>query len=139
MPMSDEALLERDARRNIGRELLEAVRDLKAGRWARKTTFETLPDGAVRRRIERPDGTVEKEEILAGPRWEIMAARARSGLSQAAFARALGVSKRTLENWEQGRAEPTGAARVLLRLAARYPDTMERLATPPSEQTTINR
>jgi putative transcriptional regulator len=41
-----------------------------------------------------------------------MAARAGSGLSQAEFAQALGVSKRTLENWEQGRVEPTGAARL---------------------------
>ncbi len=111
MPMSEEALLERDAQRNIGQELLNAVRDLKAGRWARKTTFETLPDGTVRRRIERPDGIIEKEEILSGPRWEIMVARAQSGLSQTAFAKAIGVSKRTLENWEQGRSEPTGAAR----------------------------
>jgi len=108
--------------------LLQAVRDLKAGRWARKTTFETLPDGTVRRRIESQDGTIEKEEILSGPRWEIMAARARSGLSQSDFANALGISRRTLENWEQGRAEPTGAARRLLKLAAQYPDTIERLA-----------
>jgi putative transcriptional regulator len=57
-----------------------------------------------------------------------MAARARSGLSQADFAQALGVSKRTLENWEQGRAEPTGAARRLLKLAARFPETLQRLA-----------
>lgn len=129
MTMSDEELAARDANRDIGAELLQAVRELKAGRWARRTTFETLPDGAVRRRIERPDGTVEKEEILTGARWEIMAARARSGLSQSEFASSLGVSKRTLENWEQGRSEPTGAARRLLQLAARFPDTVERLAT----------
>jgi putative transcriptional regulator len=129
MTMSDEELVARDANRDIGAELLQAVRELKAGRWARRTTFETLPNGAVRRRIERPDGTVEKEEILTGARWEIMAARARSGLSQSEFASSLGVSKRTLENWEQGRTEPTGAARRLLQLAARFPDTVERLAT----------
>ena len=128
MPMTDKSLLARDAQRDIGQELLQAVRDLKAGRWARKTTFETLPDGTVRRRIESQDGTIEKEEILSGPRWEIMAARARSGLSQSDFANALGISRRTLENWEQGRAEPTGAARRLLKLAAQYPDTIERLA-----------
>lgn len=128
MPMTDKSLLARDAQRDIGQELLQAVRDLKAGRWARKTTFETLPDGTVRRRIESQDGTIEKEEILSGPRWEIMAARARSGLSQSDFANALGISRRTLENWEQGRAEPTGAARRLLKLAAQYPDTVERLA-----------
>ena len=129
MKMSEKALAARDAKRDIGTELLQAVRELKAGRWARRTTFEPLPDGSVRRRIVRPDGTVEKEEILVGPRWEIMAARARSGLSQSEFAHSLGVSKRTLENWEQGRTEPTGAARRLLQLAARFPDTVERLAT----------
>jgi putative transcriptional regulator len=102
---------------------------LGAGRWARKTEFEVLNNGAVRRRIERADGTVEKEEGLTGPRWELRAARAHSGLSQTEFARALGVSKRTLENWEQGRAQLTGAARQLLRLAAQFPDTVSRLAT----------
>lgn len=128
MPMTEQELLARDAGRDLGAELLQAVRDLKAGRWARKTTFTVLPEGVVCRRIERPDGTVEKEERLTGPRWELMAARARSGLSQADFAQALGVSKRTLENWEQGRAEPTGAARRLLKLAARFPETLQRLA-----------
>ena len=127
MPMTEKQLLARDAKRKIGAELLQSVRDLKAGRWARKTTFEVLPVGGVRRRIERSDGTVEKEELLTGPRWEIMAARAQTGLSQAEFAKALGVTKRTLENWEQGRAKPTGAARQLLRLAARFPDTVSRL------------
>lgn len=128
MPMTEQELLARDARRDLGAELLQAVRDVNAGRWARKTTFTVLPEGVVCRRIERPDGTVEKEERLTGPRWELMAARARSGLSQADFAQALGVSKRTLENWEQGRAEPTGAARRLLKLAARFPETLQRLA-----------
>ncbi len=129
MPMTEEQLLERDAERDIGAELLQSVRDLKAGRWARKTRLDVQPDGTVRRRIERADGTVEKDEVLTGPRWEIMAARAQSGLSQADFAKAMGISKRTLENWEQGRAKPTGAARQLLRLAARFPDTVSRLET----------
>ncbi|MBK5966338.1 hypothetical protein CCR95_20175 [Thiocystis minor] len=129
MPKTENELLARDAERDIGAELLQAARDLRAGRWARKTEFEVLKNGAVRRRIERADGTVEKEEVLTGPRWELMAARAQSGLSQMEFARALGVSKRTLENWEQGRAQPTGAARQLLRLAAQFPDTVSRLAT----------
>jgi putative transcriptional regulator len=128
MPMTEQKLLARDAGRDLGAELLQAVRDVNAGRWARKTTFTVLPEGVVCRRIERPDGTVEKEERLTGPRWELMAARARSGLSQADFAQALGVSKRTLENWEQGRAEPTGAARRLLKLTARFPETLQCLA-----------
>jgi len=129
MPKTEQELLARDAERDIGAELLQAARDLRAGRWARKTEFEVLKNGAIRRRIERADGTVEKEEVLTGPRWELMAARAQSGLSQMEFARALGVSKRTLENWEQGRVQPTGAARQLLRLAAQFPDTVSRLAT----------
>jgi putative transcriptional regulator len=72
---------------------------------------------------------VEHETRLTGARWELWAARAHSGLSQSEFAKMFGISKRTLENWEQGRSEPTGAARQLLKLAARFPDTIERLAS----------
>jgi putative transcriptional regulator len=134
--MTDKELKERDAKRNIGAELLQSVRDLRAGRWGRKTTIETLPDGTVRRRTELPNGKVEKEEILIGARWELLAARSQSGLSQTEFAHALGVSKRTLENWEQGRAEPTGPAKVLLKLVSRYPDTLKRLAKIQPEKET---
>lgn len=129
MKLTEEELSARDAKRDIGAELLDAVRELKAGRWARKTTFEIMSDGTILRRIELADGTLEKEEKLTGARWELMAARTRSGLSQADFAQAMGVSKRTLENWEQGRVEPTGAARRLLKLAARFPDTLQRLSS----------
>jgi putative transcriptional regulator len=126
--MTEKALLARDAKRDIGAELLQAARDLRAGRWGRKTTIETMPDGTVRRRIELPNGKVARDEILTGARWALLSARSRSGLSQAEIAAALGVSKRTLENWEQGRAEPTGPAKVLLVLVAKYPDTVKRLA-----------
>ena len=126
--MTDKALQARDAKRDIGAELLQSVRDLKAGRWGRKTTIETLPDGAVRRRVELPGGKVEKDEMLTGARWALLSARSSSGLSQSEFASAIGVSKRTLENWEQGRAEPTGPAKVLLNLVAKHPDTIKRLA-----------
>ena len=126
--MIDKALRARDAKRDIGAELLEAARELRAGRWGRKTTIETLADGSVRRRIELPNGKVAKDEVVTGARWALLSARSHSGLSQAEFAAALGVSKRTLENWEQGRAEPTGPAKVLLNLVAKYPDTVKRLA-----------
>ena len=46
MPMTDEELAH-DAGRDVAAELLGAVRDLKAGRWARKTTFTVMADGAV--------------------------------------------------------------------------------------------
>ena len=48
-------------------------------------------------------------------------ARAKTGLSQQHFAELLGVSARTLQDWEQGRREPTGAAKTLLRVAASHP------------------
>ncbi|MCX7174529.1 MAG: helix-turn-helix domain-containing protein [Proteobacteria bacterium] len=132
--MTDKALLARDAKRDIGAELLQSVRDLKAGRWRRKTTIATLPDGGVRRRIELPGGKVQLDEVLTGVRWALLFARSHSKLSQANFAAALGVSKRTLENWEQGRAKPTWPAKVLLNLVARYPDTVKRLAKIQPEE-----
>ena len=135
--MTDKALQARDAKRDIGAEMLQSVRDLKAGRWGRKTTIETLPDGSVRRRIELPSGKLARDEIVTGARWSLLSARSISGLSQADFAAALGVSKRTLENWEQGRAKPTGPARVLLNLVARYPDTVKRLAKIRREELAV--
>ncbi len=132
--MTEKALQARDAKRDVGAELLQSMRDLKAGRWGRRTTIETLPDGKVRRRVELPGGKVAKEEILSGARWALLSARSHTGLSQAEFAAALGVSKRTLENWEQGRAEPTGPAKVLLNLVAKYPDTVKRLAKVRPEE-----
>ena len=128
MRKAETTILKKMPPRDIGAELLAAVREMKAGRWARRTVFETQKDGSVRRRIERSDGTVEKDEVLTGAHWELISARAQSGMSQAEFAKTMGVSRRTLENWEQGRAQPSGAARRLLQLAARYPDTVQRLA-----------
>jgi putative transcriptional regulator len=51
-------------------------------------------------------------------------ARAKTGLSQQDFADLLGVSARTLQDWEQGRREPTGAAKTLLRVAATHPKVL---------------
>jgi putative transcriptional regulator len=55
-------------------------------------------------------------------------ARAKTGLSQQDFASLLGVSARTLQDWEQGRREPTGAAKTLLRVAASHPKILLNLA-----------
>ena len=65
---------------------------------------------------------VTKVEIPAAAQ-----ARASVGLSQQEFARLLGVSARTLQDWEQGRREPTGAARTLLRVAVSHPDVLREL------------
>ena len=52
---------------------------------------------------------------------EVKAIRERMGVSQDRFAMILGVSKRTVENWEQGRRHPTGAARSLLKIVEADP------------------
>jgi putative transcriptional regulator len=56
-------------------------------------------------------------------------ARAIVGLSQQEFALLLGVSARTLQDWEQGRREPTGAARTLLKVAVKHPELLRALET----------
>ena len=84
-----------EARRNIGLEILEGVRQLKRGQ--------------VGRVINVPSVSVIRE---------------RTGLSQAKFAVLLGVSVRTLQEWEQGRRAPSGAARTLLLVAARNPQAL---------------
>ncbi len=53
---------------------------------------------------------------------EVKAIREKVGLSQTRFAGLIGVSKRTLQNWEQGRRHPTGPARALLRLLDKDPE-----------------
>ena len=83
--------------RGFQQDLLESVRQMRKGQAARVTKVK-LPDAAE--------------------------ARARVGLSQQEFARLLGVSARTLQDWEQGRREPTGAARMLLRVAASHPEVL---------------
>lgn len=55
------------------------------------------------------------------PEPEVKAIREKMGVSQDKFAVILGVSKRTVENWEQGRRHPTGAARSLLKIVEADP------------------
>lgn len=84
MPLTEKELLERDAKRNIGEELLAAIVDVKAGRR----------------------GAVHRVELT-----EAAEARSKTGLSQPKFAELLGVSVRTLQEWEQGRCALTAAYR----------------------------
>lgn len=58
------------------------------------------------------------------PEKDAAAIRETYGLSQERFASLLGISVRTLQNWEQGRRSPRGPARVLLRVAALHPDAV---------------
>ncbi|GMR14079.1 MAG: helix-turn-helix domain-containing protein [Gemmatimonadota bacterium] len=58
---------------------------------------------------------------IVGEELDVAAIRDEYGLSQAKFAALLGISVRTLQNWEQRRRQPQGPARVLLKVAARHP------------------
>ena len=82
-------------------DLLESVKQMKRGEAARITKVK-LPLAAE--------------------------ARQRMGVSQLDFAALLGVSIRTLQDWEQGRREPTGAARTLIRVADQHPRVLRKLA-----------
>jgi putative transcriptional regulator len=98
--MTEKKLLARDAKRDIGAELLASVLEMKAGKAGR---------------------------VHRIPLSEITQARAKSGLSQSQFAKVLGVSMRTLQEWEQGRRKPSGAARALLSIAAKRPDVIREV------------
>jgi len=78
--------------RQIGLEILEGLRQLKRGEHGRVVNVPS-----------------------------VSSIRERTGLSQPRFAQLLGVSVRTLQEWEQGRREPSGAARTLLLIAAKNP------------------
>ena len=68
------------------------------------------------------------KRIVVEPRTAAARARMASGLSQEKFAELLGVSRRTLEQWEQGRREPRGAAKTLLRIAELHPEALRDAA-----------
>ena len=86
-------------KRSVGLEILEGLRELKRGEVGRVVN---VPSVAV--------------------------IRERTGLSQAKFAALLGVSVRTLQDWEQGRRAPSGAARTLLMVAAKNPKALLEVA-----------
>ncbi|EEW24049.1 helix-turn-helix domain-containing protein [Rhodobacter ferrooxidans] len=65
--------------------------------------------------------------LIELPEPDVQAIRACTGLSQADFARSIGVKKGTLLNWEQRRRSPDGPARVLLALIARDPQIVQRM------------
>ncbi|WP_240455567.1 helix-turn-helix domain-containing protein [Halomonas faecis] len=85
----------------LGNKLLESVRQMKRGEAARVTQVEVPKAAEVRHRM---------------------------GLSQKEFADLLDVSLGTLRGWEQGRREPTGTARTLLRVAEKHPEALRDLA-----------
>lgn len=99
--LTGKALAKFEAERDVWQEVLDGIREIKSG-------------GGRREQVE--------------PESDVVRARLKSGLSQAEFAAALGVSKRTLEQWEQGRRKPSGAAQTLLKIAERHPKVLRDLA-----------
>ncbi len=96
--LTDAELQKYESKRDLAADLLQAVREMKAGQG----------------------------KVVASPAID---ARKKTGLSQSQFAALLGVSVRTLQGWEQGRKQPSGAARTLLAIARRNPKAI--LAVSP--------
>lgn len=92
-PLSAAKMRAKEAKRDLAAELLESVKQMKAG----------------------------KTRVVLTPAVD---AREKTGLSQSQFAKLLGVSVRTLQGWEQGRKQPSGAARTLLAIAQKNPKAL---------------
>ena len=97
-PLSKAELAVYEAKRDLAAELLQSVREMKAGRV----------------------------QVVTSP---VIEARKKTGLSQSQFAALLGVSVRTLQGWEQGRKQPSGAARTLLAIASTNPKALVAVAS----------
>ena len=69
-------------------------------------------------------GKRKPSRVIAFNPIEVKIIRKRLHVSQVQFAHLIGISAATLRNWEQGRTYPEGAARVLLKIAARRPDAV---------------
>lgn len=82
----------------LGNKLLESLMEMKDGKAARSTKI-ALND--------------------------VASARMKTGLTQTEFANALHISARTLQEWEQGRRQPSGAAKALIEIAFRYPEIIK--------------
>ncbi len=82
-------------KRDLGAEILQGIRQIKSGKSGRVSTLPSV--SGIRERI---------------------------GLSQSQFAKLMGVSVRTLQDWEQGRRAPSGPARTLLMVAERNPKAL---------------
>ena len=96
-PLSKAELAAYESKRDLAAELLQAVREMKAG----------------------------QVQVVSSP---VIEARKKTGLSQSQFAALMGVSVRTLQGWEQGRKQPSGAARTLLAIASTNPKALLAVA-----------
>lgn len=81
----------------LGHKLLQSIREMQAGQRARETVVDPS---------------------------EVARSRQSTGLSQAQFAEALHISKRALQEWEQGRRSPSGAAKAFIQIAKKHPEVV---------------
>ena len=89
--------------------------------------FESMMRGAeeaLRHAEGQNIGTIHKIMI---PDHDVRKIRLKTGLSQSQFADSIGVTKSSLQNWEQGKRKPLGAARVLLALLDRDPEIVQKM------------
>ncbi len=90
-----------------------------------KLTKQT--DGTVKRELVDPLVHQNKQAAQWDASREVTDARKALGMSQVEFAGLLGISVRTLHHWEQGSRHPSGAAKVLLRVAQAEPKVLRRV------------
>ncbi len=93
------------SKRDMGQEILDGIREIKA--------FKENQDNLRPHTLKEP---AAPQEI-----------RAKLKLSQSAFAGLMGVSLRTVQDWEQGRRKPSGPAEALLRIAEQKPEVFLNL------------
>jgi putative transcriptional regulator len=89
----------------------------------KKQDFENLVE-SVRQVGRTRRGEAKASRVTAFAPVDVKAVRLRLGKSQSEFARMIGVSISTIQNWEQGRRRPEGPARALLRVAAANPEAV---------------
>ena len=100
IPLTEKELHKLEESRDPWAEAIAGLKDYKRGRVGRTTKVKLSP---------------------------VVEARLKSGLSQSKFAELLGVSMRTLQDWEQGRRQPSGAAQSLIRIAEQRPDVLKQV------------
>jgi len=90
------------------------------------SAFESIKQGLEEAKaFSKRQGLDARVHEIVVPEIDVAEVRAKTGLSQAEFARSIGVAKGTLLNWEHGRRSPTGPAQVLLALISKQPSVVQ--------------
>jgi len=100
-------------------------RSLKKARSVGSEIVEALQNAVAYAKGDHTKGRAHR--VLVPPRINVKQVRRKLGLSQNDFAEKFGISAATLRNWEQGRRQPDGPARVLLTIIDREPAAVQRV------------